>query len=196
MAATGHAVVLAVLRVALAAALAAACIAVCPETACPAPKDPALRHRERLLGPHFDGPCRKYGVSKALAMAVARQESSMHPYALNVAGRSVRPRSREEALRIADAAARAGKSYDVGLMQINAYWIRKYRLSHAALLDPRGNIAVGVWLLRQQINRHGPTWKAVGTYHSHTPWRRDDYARRVRRHLRNVLADYGGVPGR
>jgi soluble lytic murein transglycosylase-like protein len=180
----------------VAAILAALAVAALPREGCAVPADGALAARERLLGKHFDGPCRKMGVPKALAMAVARQESYMHPFVLNIAGKDVRPKTRAEALRLADRARASGVQYDVGVMQINRYWIRRYGLPHETLLDPRGNIYVGVWILKRQIERHGLTWKAVGTYHSSTPWRRDDYARKVQRHFRNLLRDYAdaGLP--
>ena len=35
---------------------------------------------------------------------------------------------------------------------------------------------MGCWILKQEINRHGLTWKAVGRYHSPTDWRAAHYA--------------------
>ncbi|WP_119305091.1 lytic transglycosylase domain-containing protein [Dongia deserti] len=37
------------------------------------------------------------------------------------------------------------------------------------LFDPCTNISVGVWILRQEINQHGATWKAIGRYNFKTP---------------------------
>ncbi len=114
----------------------------------------------------FDAPCDRYGVSKALALAIASQESGMRPWAMNIAGRSILHASKEEALAISRAALRAGLSFDIGVMQINAWWIRRYNLPLEVVLDPRGNIQVGVWILAQEIKRHGLNWRAVASYHT------------------------------
>ena len=59
----------------------------------------ALHERQQELEPLFDAPCVRYQVPKVLALAIARQESGCHPWILNISGRDVRPRSKEEALR-------------------------------------------------------------------------------------------------
>ena len=99
-------------------------------------------------------------IPARLVESVARQESSLNPWAVNVAGRDFYPVSREEAEHIITAAERAGASYDVGLMQINRWWIRRY----------------------QEIARHGYNWRAVGKYHSPDAERGRRYAWRVYRY--------------
>ena len=103
----------------------------------------------------FDAPCDRYGVPKALALAIASQESGMRPLAMNIAGRSILHATKDEALAISRTALRAGLSFDIGVMQINAWWIRRYNLPLEVVLDPRGNVQVGVWILAQEIKRHG-----------------------------------------
>ena len=146
--------------------------------------------RESALHGYFDYPCEKFGIPKPLAMAIARQESGMNPLALNLAGMDVYPKNISAALAIAKWAEKRGISYDVGLMQINSYWIRKYKIPLSALLHPRSNIYVGCWILRQEIGRHGFSWKAVGRYHSPTEWRAHEYAKIIRGHLKNIIVAY------
>ena len=93
-----------------------------------------------------------------------------------------RPVSREEAEHIITAAERAGASYDVGLMQINRWWIRRYGISPASLLNPDINKKWGTWILAQEIARHGYNWRAVGKYHSPDAERGRRYAWRVYRY--------------
>lgn len=114
----------------------------------------------------FDGPCERYGVPKPLALAIAGHESGGRPWAMNIAGRPVLHASKEEALAVARAALAAGVSFDIGLMQINAQWLRRYRLPLELVFEPRGNVQVGVWILAQAIKRYGLTWEAVATYHT------------------------------
>jgi soluble lytic murein transglycosylase-like protein len=134
----------------------------------------------------FDAPCDRYGVPKTLALAIASQESGMRPWAMNIAGRSILHATKEEAISISQAALRTGLSFDIGVMQINAWWIRRYNLPLEVVLDPRGNVQLGVWILAQEIKRHGLNWRAVASYHTQlerNPERGRAYAAIVLRRL-------------
>lgn len=134
----------------------------------------------------FDAPCDRYSVPRPLALAIAGQESGMQPWILNIAGRTVRPVTKEQAVAISRAALAAGLSFDVGVMQINSWWIRRYRLPMEVILDPPGNIQVGVWILGKEIKRHGLNWRAVASYHTpvdRNPERGRAYAAAVLRRL-------------
>lgn len=152
----------------------------------------ALQERQDAIDALFDGPCAKYQVPKVLALAIARQESGYHPWIINISGRDFRPRSREEALRVAEWAWRAGRSFDVGIMQVNVYWIRKYGWPLDQVLEPANNVKIGVWILAQEIQRHGLNWKAVAYYHTplhRNPERGRAYARAIVAHVKNILAN-------
>ena len=71
-----------------------------------------LQSRQHVLEPLFDAPCARYQVPKVLALAIARQESGCHPWIINISGRDVRPRSREEAIQYAQWAMRSGRSFE------------------------------------------------------------------------------------
>ena len=150
----------------------------------------ALQDRQQALEPLFDAPCARYQVPKVLALAIARQESGCHPWILNISGRDVRPRSKEEALRYAQWAMRAGCSFDVGVMQVNSYWIRKHGWPLEQVLEPANNVRIGVWILAQEIQRHGLNWKAVAYYHTplhRNPERGRHYAQLVLGHVKKIL---------
>lgn len=151
-----------------------------------------VQERQKLLDALFDAPCAKYQVPKVLALAIARQESGCHPWILNISGTDVRPRTKEEALRYAAWALQAGHSFDVGVMQVNSYWIRKYGWPLDLVLDPENNVKIGVWILAQEIQRHGLNWKAVAYYHTplhRNPARGRAYALAVVGHVKNILAE-------
>lgn len=97
------------------------------------------------------------GPLPALIRAVALQESGLDPLALNVAGRSYRPATRKEAEDLIHQALKDGRSFDVGLMQINSWWIHRYDIPPVSLLDPDINMRWGKWILKQEIKRHGFT---------------------------------------
>lgn len=125
------------------------------------------------------------GPPLRLVEAIARQESGLNPLAVNVAGKTYHPATREEAERIIQAAQAAGKSFDVGVMQVNSWWMERYGISPASLLDPEMNTAWGKWILAQEIARHGLSWQAVGKYHSPD-------IERGRRYAWHVYAAYAG----
>ena len=74
--------------------------------------------------------------------------------------------SKEKALEKGQEAQNANRSFDSGVMQVNSFWLKKYGIPLEAALDPGANIFLGSWILKQEIERHGQTWNAVGAYHS------------------------------
>ena len=46
-------------------------------------------------------------------------------------------------------------------------------------MKPCANVYIAAWHLRQQMNKYGNTWQAVGAYHSETPALRDQYAQQI-----------------
>lgn len=125
----------------------------------------------------FEAPALELGVPKFLAVAVAGVESGLRPWVLNIEGQPFRFDSKEKALEKALEAWEAGRSFDVGIMQVNCWWLRRYDISLEAALDPLANIYFGSWILKQEIDRHGGDLRAaVGAYHSPTPDRANHYA--------------------
>lgn len=139
----------------------------------------------------LDAPCRARGIPKALALAIIRQESDLDPWVVNVAGKDYHPGSLHGAATIARRALAEGKSFDVGLMQVNSYWIKKYGWPLEKVIEPRGNVRIGTWILGNEIRRHGLNWKAVAYYHTplhKNPKRGVAYAKKVIAHMRNILS--------
>jgi soluble lytic murein transglycosylase-like protein len=127
----------------------------------------------------------------ALLEAIARIESGGNPLAVNVAGRPFAPTTREDAARLVAQAHAAGKSYDVGLHQVNRFWIDKFAIIPESLLDPEVNRQWATTILAAEISRHGMTWEAVGKYHSPDGERGRLYAWRVYRLYVRLAAKEG-----
>lgn len=123
-----------------------------------------------------------------LVEAIALQESGLNPFAVNIAGRSYSPATREKAEQLIQRAIAAGLSFDVGKMQINSWWMERYGIDPLSLLDPATNERWGTWILAEEITRHGLSWKAVGKYHSPDPERGRRYAWLVYRHYAGLGA--------
>lgn len=125
----------------------------------------------------FEAPSLELGLSKPLTLAIAGVESGLRAWTLNIEGQSFRFNSKDEALAKAREAWAAGRSFDVGMMQVNSWWLRRYDIPLEAALDPLANIYFGGWVLKQEIARHGGDLKAaIGAYHSPNPARASHYA--------------------
>ena len=151
----------------------------------------------------FQRAAREFGLPPTLLEAVTDQESMRNPWAVNVGGRSHFPATKEAALGIIAGYATRSRSasYDLGLMQINSYWVRTFGLDPAGVLDPEANIRLGAWILRRCIDRYGAGWRALAAYHMGNPHRDEKTARTyafqvLRRHyeLRRARLALAGLP--
>jgi soluble lytic murein transglycosylase-like protein len=109
----------------------------------------------------FDEAARYQKVNPLILRAIAWQESHNRPDALH---------------------KNANGSTDYGLMQINSIHLPAlalYGISSNTLMEPCKNVYIAAWHLRQQMNKYGNTWQAVGAYHSETPSLRDQYAQQI-----------------
>ncbi|ODV41556.1 lytic transglycosylase [Cupriavidus sp. UYMMa02A] len=100
-------------------------------------------------------------VDPVLLQSIAQHESGMKADALNV---------------------NKDGSQDIGLMQINSIHLRRlarYGITRDQLFDPCVNAYVGAWILRENIDRLGPTWKAVGAYNAASPDKQYAYVKRI-----------------
>ncbi|MEI6209343.1 MAG: lytic transglycosylase domain-containing protein [Desulfuromonadales bacterium] len=128
----------------------------------------------------FEEAGRLYGVSPRLLQGIARVESGMNPAAIN--------RNRNG-------------SVDMGLMQVNSFWLKTLAASAQDLIDkPCYNVMVGAWILSDCLDRHGKTWKAIGCYNAADHDKRVNYSWKVYRELlkdttsaRNVPDESGAV---
>lgn len=103
----------------------------------------------------------RYGVNPHVLYAIAQQESSLNPRAIN---------------------NNVNGSTDFGLTQINSLWLphlEQFGITAENLMDPCTNLYVGAYILALNVRRHGNTWNAIGAYHSSTPSRRDRYAQSI-----------------
>lgn len=127
-----------------------------------------------------------YKVAPELLIAIARTETNLHAWAVNVQGKSYFPKRKEEALQIARKAYKEKRSFDIGVMQINVWWLRKYNISLETAIEPKNNIIIGAFILKNEIIKHGLNWKAIASYHTpvyRNPNRAKYYASKVIKNL-------------
>lgn len=116
------------------------------------------------------------GIPIQLLVAISHVESSHHPWAINIDGAPIYPKSREEAQRILQSAP---KNVDIGLMQINfRIWGRTLGLTKTELLNPHLNVWAGATILRYYLSRYD-FWEAIGRYHSGKRTRQIVYAWKI-----------------
>ena len=81
-------------------------------------------------------------------------------------------------------------TWDLGGFQVNSVHLNELAAMgispEAVLRDGRVNAYAAAWLLRKEYRRTGNLWRAIGTYHSRTPHRRDAYIRRIKSNLERL----------
>jgi soluble lytic murein transglycosylase-like protein len=107
------------------------------------------------------------GVLYAVGMTESGRKGSLHPYALNIEGRTVFAESEVEALAaFADARKSGAKLIDLGCMQINHYYHGEKFESVKAMFDPARNIHYAAQFLRELRSKEGSWTMAVARYHA------------------------------
>ena len=107
------------------------------------------------------------GVLYAVALTETGRKGNLHPYALNIEGKTVFATSLDEALRVFAKARRDGKKLiDVGCMQINHYYHGNEFRSLSAMFDPALNVGYAAHFLKNLRKREGSWAMAVARYHA------------------------------
>ena len=127
----------------------------------------------------FGSAAERHNIPAELLISIAEVESGLKPLALNRAGTAILPRSMEEAEHTVNLLAQQSATFDIGIMQVNRWWFKKYGEPYKKGLDPCFNIDFGARILAMAIRDHGFTWQAVGRYHSPTSWRQNAYSHKI-----------------
>ncbi|WP_321505749.1 transglycosylase SLT domain-containing protein [Breoghania sp.] len=107
------------------------------------------------------------GVLYAVGLTETGQRDKLHPYALNIEGKSVFLSSAKEAEEMVIAARAKGKKLiDIGCMQINHYYHGDRFSSVAHMLQPRANVQYAARFLKELRTRQGSWTMAVARYHA------------------------------
>ncbi len=131
---------------------------------------------------YFEKAAKQYNVPIEVLVAISKQESNFHEYAINIQGKGYYPKTKEEALKIAQQAFKEGKSFDIGHMQINVWWLKKYDITLETAIEAQNNVMIAAFILSEEIKRHGFNWKAIASYHTpihRNPERAKSYAQNI-----------------
>ena len=107
------------------------------------------------------------GILHSVGLTETGRKGSLHPYALNIEGRTVYAKNRTEALREFERARADGKRLiDLGCMQINHRYHGAEFSSVTAMLDPHANVDYAARFLARLHARHETWTMAVARYHA------------------------------
>ncbi len=133
---------------------------------------------------------RLFGISRKTLKAIGRVEAGLMrngvfapwPWTINVRGKGVRFRSKEEAVKYASALIDRGiRSFDVGCFQLNYRWHGAKFEGLEEMFSPRANAEGAARYLVELFQEYGTWREAVGAYHSRTRELSEAYAARVMR---------------
>ncbi len=120
------------------------------------------------------------GVPVSILKSVAYVESGFKPYALDISGEPVFPKSYVGAYYIARYFLNEGYSVDVGLMQVNYnIWARRLGMNLRNLLIPQDNVVAGAYILGHYILLRDNLLSGIGEYHSGDPAAAEIYEKEV-----------------
>ncbi|WP_323739299.1 lytic transglycosylase domain-containing protein [Candidatus Trichorickettsia mobilis] len=121
-----------------------------------------------------------YAIPSGLLKSITSVESGNKPYALNIAGKTTIPNSKEEATRIVRLYQDEGvTNIDLGIAQINLRWHGKHFSSISEMLEPKSNLEYAAKFLNELYRKHGSWNKAVRHYHSANPEYHRKYSKKI-----------------
>jgi len=112
----------------------------------------------------------KYGVDPWLLYTIAQVESNLNPNAIGD----------------------NGDSRDLGLMQVNTWWIPRlviYGIREDDLFHSCTNIDVGAWILSQSLALYSDEWDGIGAYNAGTG-KTDDVVKERQAYAAKVYKQY------
>ena len=113
-------------------------------------------------------------------MAIAKTESNLKSYALNISGRPIFLTNKDIALKTIRDALDAGiTNIDIGVAQVNYKWHQNNFNSIEDMLSPEGNLKYAAQLLLKLKQAHGDWHTAIRRYHSAKPKYHRQYSRKV-----------------
>jgi type IV secretion system protein VirB1 len=127
-------------------------------------------------------------VEPSTTKAIIQVESGGNPYSIsdNTLKKSFFPKSREEAVQLANYLLSQGHNLDMGLMQVNSCHLKAGKFPLDDLFEPCRNIAIGTDILAGFFRRNDRgearnvvLFKALSAYNTGSAWRGPGYINRI-----------------
>ena len=135
----------------------------------------STNHWDRCVTRH----AQELQIDPALLHAIIWTESKNQPLAIAWTDRwgkrhSVFPKTTEDARALMTQLQRSQQTFDLGLAQVNSKNIARLAkpldVQPTDLLQPCTNLKVASYVLREQLDRHGYTWRAIAGYNGSLPY--------------------------
>jgi len=129
-----------------------------------------------------------HSVAPSTTTAIIQTESGGNPYVIgdNTTRKSHFPKTRREAVQLADFLLSQGHSLDMGLMQINSIHLKPRSLSLDEIFDPCRNINIGTSILAEFYRKydHGEArdvvlFKSLSAYNTGSAWKGPGYINKI-----------------
>jgi type IV secretion system protein VirB1 len=93
--------------------------------------------------------------------AMIRVESSFNPYAIGVVGGRLerQPMNKAEAVATAEALAKAGYNFSLGVAQVNRHNLARFNLTYETAFDPCESVRAGGSILKECYDRAKATFQ-------------------------------------
>lgn len=106
-------------------------------------------------------------VLYAVGLTESGNKGRLHPFALNIEGKTVFAKDKGDALRhFSDARRKGKKLIDLGCMQVNHHYHGEQFSGPAEMLVPDKNVTYAARFLKQLRQEHGSWTMAVARYHA------------------------------
>lgn len=106
-------------------------------------------------------------VLYAVGLTESGNKGRLHPYALNIEGKTVFAKNKQDALRqFANARKQGKKLIDLGCMQVNHHFHGENFSGPGEMLVPDKNVIYAARFLKQLRQEHGSWTMAVARYHA------------------------------
>jgi Transglycosylase SLT domain len=106
-------------------------------------------------------------VLYAVGLTESGNKGRLHPFALNIEGKTVFAKDKQDALRhFANARKQGKKLIDLGCMQVNHHFHGSNFSGPAEMLVPDKNVTYAARFLKQLRQEHGSWTMAVARYHA------------------------------
>jgi hypothetical protein len=122
----------------------------------------------------------KHRIPSGLLLAVIKTESNLNPFALNINGKPMYFRCKEEVIEAINEAISSGVvNIDIGISQINYRWHGENFSSIDSMVSIDKNLSYAAEHLSNLKLKYGDWHKALRHYHSAKPIHHNAYSRKV-----------------
>ncbi|MEM4959203.1 MAG: lytic transglycosylase domain-containing protein [Nanopusillaceae archaeon] len=110
---------------------------------------------------------KRNNINPVVLLSIAKVESNLRKNAIN---------------------KNANGTYDIGIMQVNSFWLKRYKFTPQYISHSCTNIYFGAYILKQCFDRFGYSWKGIDCYNKGLKAKHNSrYVMKVKKEMENFL---------